>query len=102
MNCSSNIRNFIVTPKSLSNNITYAVFGDVTWVEGLLFGLQAAVVAIVIEAVIRIGKRTLRSRALQVTAAVSFVAIAFGHIPFPYIVIVAALAGWLARRDTSL
>ncbi|MFM8858448.1 MAG: chromate efflux transporter [Actinomycetota bacterium] len=77
----------------------YAVFGDVTWVEGLLFGLQAAVVAIVIEAVIRIGKRTLRSRALQVTAAVSFVAIAFAKVPFPYIVIGAALAGWVIGRQ---
>ena len=77
----------------------YALFGDVTWVEGLLFGLQAAVVAIVIEAVIRIGKRTLRSRALQVTAAVSFVAIAFGRVPFPYIVVAAALAGWLIGRQ---
>ena len=77
----------------------YALFGDVTWVEGLLFGLQAAVVAIVIEAVIRIGKRTLRSRALQVTAAVSFIAIAFGRVPFPYIVVAAALAGWLIGRQ---
>jgi chromate transporter len=76
----------------------YVLFGQVTWVEGLLFGLQAAVVAIVIEAVIRIGKRTLRSRALQTVAAVSFIAIAFGHIPFPYIVIAAALAGWLIGR----
>jgi len=77
----------------------YALFGDVTWVEGLLFGIQAAVVAIVIEAVIRIGKRTLRSRALQVTAAVSFIAIAFGRVPFPYIVVAAALAGWLIGRQ---
>lgn len=69
-----------------------------TWVEGLLFGLQAAVVAIVVEAVIRIGQRTLRSGALQAIAAVSFVAIAFGHIPFPYIVIAAGLAGWLVGR----
>jgi chromate transporter len=76
----------------------YALFGDVTWIEGLLFGLQAAVVAIVIEAVIRIGKRTLRSRALQSIAAISFLAIAFLKVPFPYIVIGAALAGWLLGR----
>ncbi len=76
----------------------YAVFGDVTWVEGLLFGLQAAVVAIVVEAVIRIGKRTLRSHALQAIAAGSFLAIAFLKMPFPYIVVAAALAGWLIGR----
>jgi len=77
----------------------YVLFGQVTWVEGLLFGLQAAVVAIVIEAVIRIGKRTLRSRALQAIAALSFLAIAFLKVPFPYIVIGAALAGWLIGRS---
>lgn len=76
----------------------YVLFSDISWVEGLLFGLQAAVVAIVIEAVIRIGRRTLRTRALQVTAATSFVAIAFLNIPFPYIVIVAGLIGWILGR----
>ncbi len=76
----------------------YAVFGDVTWVAGLLFGLQAAVVAIVIEAVIRIGKRTLRSPALLSIAALSFVAIAFLKVPFPYIIVAAALAGWIIGR----
>ena len=77
----------------------YALFGAVTWVEGLLFGIQAAVVAIVIEAVIRIGKRTLRSRALQVMAAVSFIAIASCRVPFLYIVVAAALTGWLIGRQ---
>ena len=76
----------------------YAVFGDVTWVQGLLFGLQAAVVAIVVEAVIRIGKRTLRSNALRVIAALSFIAIAFFDVPFPFIIVAAALAGWLIGR----
>jgi chromate transporter len=75
--------------------VAYVLFGQVAWVEGLLFGLQAAVVAIVIEAVIRIGKRTLRSPALLAVAALSFLAIAFLKIPFPYIVVAAALAGWL-------
>jgi len=82
----------------LALSIAYVLFGQVTWVEGLLFGLQAAVVAIVIEAVVRIGKRTLRSTALQVIAAASFLAIAAFNVPFPYIVIAAALAGWLIGR----
>lgn len=76
----------------------YVLFGQVTWVQGLLFGLQAAVVAIVIEAVIRIGSRTLRSRVLLTIAALSFLAIALLKVPFPYIVIVAGLAGWLVGR----
>lgn len=80
-------------------SIAYVLFGDVTWVEGLLFGLQAAVVAIVVEAVVRIGRRTLKTRALQVTAAASFVAIAFLGVWFPLIVIAAGLAGWLLGRS---
>jgi chromate transporter len=74
----------------------YAVFGHVTWVAGLLFGIQAAVVAIVAQAVIRIGRRTLRSAALRVVAAASFVAIFALAVPFPVIVVVAAAFGWLA------
>jgi chromate transporter len=76
----------------------YAVFGTVTWVAGLLFGIQAAVVAIVTEAVIRIGRRTLRSTALRVTAGASFVAIFCLAVPFPFIVVGAGLFGWVAGR----
>jgi len=78
--------------------VAYVLFGQVTWVQGLLFGLQAAVVAIVIEAVIRIGRRTLRSPALLVIAGLSFLCIALLKVPFPYLVIAAALAGWLIGR----
>jgi chromate transporter len=77
---------------------TYAVYGTVTWVAGLLFGISAAVVAIVTEAVIRIGRRTLHSIALRLTAAASFVAIFCFAIPFPFIVAGAALFGWVAGR----
>lgn len=75
---------------------TYAAFGTVSWVAGLLFGLQAAVVAIVVEAVLRIGRRTLRTGALRLLAAASFVAIFLLDVPFPFIVIGAGLIGWLA------
>jgi chromate transporter len=76
----------------------YVLFGGVSWVDGLLFGLQAAVVAVVIEAVVRIGKRTLRSPALLGIAALSFVAITFAHVPFPAVVAATALIGWLLGR----
>lgn len=82
----------------LALSAAYAIFGDLAWVGGLLFGLQASVVIIVIEAVIRIGRRTLRSRALQTVALCSFIAIAFVRIPFPCIVIAAAVTGWLLGR----
>jgi chromate transporter len=78
--------------------ISYVLFGSVTWVAGLLYGVQAAVVAIVAEAVIRIGRRTLRSRALQATAGVSFVAIFCFAVPFPLIIGAAGLFGWLCGR----
>jgi chromate transporter len=74
---------------------TYALFGTVTWIGGLLFGLQAAVVAIVIEAVVRVGRRTLRTTALRLLAAASFLAIFLLHVPFPIIVIGAGLIGWI-------
>jgi chromate transporter len=64
----------------------------------LLFGLQAAVVAIVVEAVIRIGRRTLRSPALRMVAALSFLAIFLFGVLFPFIVLAAALFGWVAGR----
>ncbi len=86
----------------LALSVMYAVFGQVTWVYGLLFGIQAAVVAIVIEAVIRIGKRTLRSPALLAIAAASFLAITLFNAPFPLIIGAAGVLGWLvgARRPT--
>ncbi len=82
----------------LALSVMYAVFGQVTWVSGLLFGIQAAVVAIVIEAVIRIGRRTLRSTALRVTAGLSFLAIFLFNTPFPLIILLAGVFGWLAGK----
>ena len=76
----------------------YAIWGDTGALEGLFFGLKAAVLAIVVQAVIRIGSRALRNRVMIGIAAASFVAIfAFG-VPFPVIVLGAALAGFLGAQ----
>jgi chromate transporter len=76
----------------------YAIWGDTGVLEGLFFGLKAAVLAIVVQAVIRIGSRALRNRVMIGIAAASFVAIfAFG-VPFPVIVLGAALAGFLGAQ----
>ena len=76
----------------------YAIWGDTGAMEGLFFGLKAAVLAIVVQAVIRIGSRALRNRVMIGIAAASFVAIfAFG-VPFPVIVLGAALAGFLGAQ----
>ncbi|MGL4437755.1 MAG: chromate efflux transporter [Bosea sp. (in: a-proteobacteria)] len=72
----------------------YVLGRNLTLVEGLFFGIKAAVIAIVIEALIKIGKRALKTRFLVGAAALSFVALAFLGVDFPYVIAVAALAGW--------
>lgn len=74
----------------------YAAYGEVAWVAALFFGLKAAVLAIVLDAVVRIGKRALKSRALIWVAAAAFVAIFVFALPFPLIVLAAAGFGWFA------
>jgi chromate transporter len=77
----------------------YAAFGNVSFVEALFFGLKAAVLAIVVEAVVRIGKRALRNRIMIALAAIAFVAIFFLAVPFPVIIIAAGLIGYAGARS---
>ena len=76
----------------------YAAHGNTAVVTGLLSGFKPVVVAIVVEAVIKIGGRALKRRAHLVIAAVSFPAIYFLHVPFPVIVLLAALVGFAGAR----
>ncbi len=76
----------------------YVLLGKVTLVQGLFFGLKAAVLVIVIEAVLRVGRRALRNNVMRGVAAAAFVAIFFYGAPFPLIIAVAALLGWLGGR----
>jgi len=76
----------------------YAAFGKVGLVAALFFGLKAAVLAIVLEAVLRIGRRALRNGVMVTLAAVAFVAIFLLDVPFPLIILGAALIGWLGGR----
>jgi chromate transporter len=77
---------------------TYAVHGDIAWVAAVFYGLQAAVIALVAAAVIRVGSKALTNPVLVVIAAAAFVAIFFVKVPFPLIVIGAALVGLLGSR----
>ncbi len=79
-------------------SILYALHGDIDAVAGLFFGLKAAVLAIVLQAVVRIGGRALRNRAMAAIAALSFVAIFAFATPFPLIVLAAALTGFVGAR----
>jgi chromate transporter len=80
----------------------YVVFGDVPVVAGLFYGIKPAVAAIVLQAVHRIGSKSLRNPAKApvpwAVAAISFIAIAVLHVPFPWVVLGAALTGWLCAR----
>src|SRR5919112_1860367 len=73
-------------------------YSDVPAITGLLYGVQPVVIAIVVEAVLRIGKRTLHHSVLAIFAILAFVALYFLSIPFPLVVSVAALSGLLLRR----
>jgi chromate transporter len=76
----------------------YAAFGNVGVVAALFFGLKAAVLAIVLEAVVRIGRRALKNNVMVGLAAAAFIAIfAFG-VPFPLIILTAALIGFCGGR----
>ncbi|BAU91364.1 chromate ion transporter family chromate transporter [Methylorubrum populi] len=76
----------------------YALYGNVGLVAGLFFGLKAAVLAIVLQAVIRIGKRALKGPVMVGLAAVAFVGIFFLDVPFPVIVLTAGVIGYLGGR----
>jgi chromate transporter len=82
----------------LALSILYAGWGAVTLVSGLFFGLKAAVLAVVIEAGLRIGRRALRNRTMVGLAALAFVLIFFLGVPFPAIVLGAGLVGLLGAR----
>ena len=76
----------------------YVIWGNVSFVAGLFFGLKAAVLAVVIEAVLRVGRRALKSQLAVVIAAAAFVALFFFAVPFPLVVVTAAIIGFAADR----
>ena len=79
----------------------YVLYGNTGLIAGLFLGLKAAVLAIVLQAVIRIGGRALRTVEAKLLAGVAFVLIFFLDVPFPLIVLGAGLIGFLAGRSGS-
>jgi chromate transporter len=77
----------------------YAAYGNVGFIEALFFGLKAAVLAIVVQAVVRVGKRALRNRLMIALAAIAFVGIFFFNVPFPIIIIAAGVIGYFGARS---
>jgi chromate transporter len=76
----------------------YMEHGSVPWLAAIFYGLLAAVIAVVAEAVLRIGKKALKSPSLWLLAAVSFVAIYFFHVSFVIIISAAAAIGWFGSQ----
>jgi chromate transporter len=84
----------------LGLSLLYGIGRGVALIDGALFGIKAAVLVIVVEALIRIGKRALKSRVLIALAALAFIGIFFFALPFPLIVIAAAVTGFaVANRN---
>ncbi|HEX8234208.1 MAG TPA: chromate efflux transporter [Caulobacteraceae bacterium] len=85
----------------LALSILYAYAAQLTWVQTAFVGVKAAVLAIVVEALIRVGKRALNSRVKVAAAALAFLALFVFQLPFPLVIAAAALAGYLIGRARS-
>jgi chromate transporter len=77
----------------------YATYGALPTVEALFLGIKAAVLVIVVEALLRIARRALKRRADWLIAALAFIAIFFLAVPFPIIILAAAIAGFRLAAD---
>jgi chromate transporter len=79
-------------------SFVYVQFGMIPWVAAIFYGLKPAVLAIVAAAVIRIGSKALKNEVMWTIAALAFVSIYFFKVPFPIIVIGAALIGFVGGK----
>lgn len=82
----------------ISLSALYAAFHETTWLASLFFGLKAAVLAIVIEALIRVGRRALKNQVMVGLAAIAFIALFAFDVPFPIVVLLAGVVGYVGTR----
>jgi chromate transporter len=82
----------------LGLSILYVLYREVPLVDGLFFGIKAAVLAVVVEAGLRISRRALKNRAMVALAIAAFLAIFLFKVPFPAIILAAGLIGWAGHR----
>jgi chromate transporter len=78
----------------LALSLIYAILGDVPIIAALFFGLKCAVLVLVVEALLRIGRRALKGREAWALAIAAFVALFFLNLPFPLVVLTAAVIGY--------
>jgi len=86
----------------LAFSLLYVLGRGIPVVDGALFGIKAAVLVIVVEALIRIGRRSLKTRLLLALAGAAFIGIYFLDLPFPLIVLAAALVGFLVAQSSPV
>jgi chromate transporter len=82
----------------LGLSVIYVTYGNIPWVYALFYGLKPAVVAIVILALIKIGKKSLLTPFHYTIAALSFIGIFFLNIPFPWIILGTVIIGFAVQR----
>ena len=80
----------------LALSLNYATLGTVPVIAALFYGLKSAVLVLVVEAVLRIGRRALKGRIAWTLAGISFAALFLFNVPFPIVVLAAGLIGTLA------
>lgn len=83
----------------LALSYLYVLLGHAPAITGLFFGLKAAVLAVVIQAVVRVGSRALQNNMLRGIAVAAFIAIFFLDAPFPLIILIAAIIGYIGGRS---
>ncbi len=82
----------------LALSLAYALFHQTGWLEAVFFGLKAAVLAIVVDAVIRVGRRALKNGLMVTIAALAFLALFVFSVPFPIVVLSAGVFGYFGTR----
>ena len=93
---------FFVLPGAavvLGLSAVYAIYGQVPFIAALFLGVKAAIVVIVVEALLRVARKALNGPLHWALAAFSFIGIFFFDLPFPLIIAVAGLIGFLTRND---
>ncbi len=85
----------------LALSAAYAAFGQLPWLSGIFFGLKCAVIALVAEALWRVARRALKRKLDWIVAALAFLALYALHIPFPIVILAAALTGFVVAWRES-
>ncbi len=85
----------------LALSMIYGSYGNLPWVSAIFFGVKAAVVAIVVEALLRVAKRALKGNVDWLIAGAAFLALYCFAVPFPIIIVAAALIGFFRSNKTG-